>query len=985
MLQDHRIVSSDDCGSGSRFIDLSTTGDAAFDALHFSSLSQPFLHDCRNRRGVVAPQKKRPLPNSTQVLKGEFQPHLKKGRHQDSSTSPNPGAPGSEDRNPNWSTALAVGDTGVQLFSLSSSVEDPGAVAHQDAYRGDVLDYTGFSSIYDSYNCITNDFLPSAPWPLLPCHADPLMDAPLWRFDVDQSTMEEISNVHPADFVALQSIDGLRNLEDFLKSTVTTFRTAGIAFITYNTIRRSIRVQGPAAAAHTAKQKLEDILQDLYGKAELQVVLHPYMKWSNAFASSMRSHVKHRVYKQKGNPRQIQTYTFRSEDHALASAWMECILPSLPGILGPRVGKNYSANLVRIGSSEHSSRACIRIQSPLSQSSYVQQEIRDDIRALCAKAGVPPIRVSFSTGSLTLLAGSQERDHSHRQVPGNDMEEEDVDNPDEGYDDVREFPYHKRWWKYPGPGASIGLRCTRSVSATLGGYILVDGQSFLLTVDHFIDRSQENRYDPTKGDQLELTSPSLSDVDDMSEELRQTMTDIRAHIASLCNDLGSQDLSSDNLPSHMLELQRTYESLRQLRRELDKNDEEFELGKVEHRFKTTIRTSSFKSPSSAMRTLLVNHRLDWALCSINHRQGENRHRYRCVDGIVDTDSDNPMGDGKLCQETGDPEADMFVYFVGQRSGRQRGQVSSIATLVTLDGVDSQEWSIKVHRENPEAEILPGDSGAWVIEEDNEKLVGQIWGLQDGLLLFTPIRVIFADIKETLGAVDVSVHPGHVLPRTAPISSVSSAAISTNAIRICEVKKRVPHKPRVYNLASVPRLRTIENQSPVYEHLTFVRKDESTVGSSFTSSRRTISPIPKLSFSPMSPSKDDFEPLTPSPPPRLMLHYKLGSLSPDMKPEPSGPAIMINQLTDSLKYERCVEDRAPLVSTLQEPGIPHDRTKGDRILIRHLCGDGRDDTGMLKHPSPTRSIPFSTKGKSYTWPITTDRMGLELLSSAIPSM
>ncbi|MCJ1384205.1 hypothetical protein MMC17_007321 [Xylographa soralifera] len=957
-----------------------TKGYKPYDALNPSSLNQTLQHDCRNARGAVVPQRKRPLSNTTQVLLEEPQPHLKRGRYQDSTAGPSTNTPARDNKSPNSSTVLVAGGPGIQSLCVSNSFQDMNAVAYQNGYSSEYFDYTALSSIYNPYDDTTTGLLSSTTWPVeIPHPVDPLLDAPLWRFEINDSTMQEISNVHPADFVALQRIDGLRNLENFLKSAVTTLRTTGIAFITYNTTSRTIRVQGPAEAARKAKQKLEDILQHLYGKADLQVVLRPYMKWSNAFANTMRSRSKKHVCMQNGVSRpQIQTYALRPEDDALISAWMEFMLPSLPAILGPRVGKNYSASLVRIGSSELSTRPCIRIQCPLSQSSYVQQEIREAIRALCNKAGVSQIRLSFSTGSLTLLAGPpRDRSSSHRQVQNEDREEEVFDDTDEGHKDVRDFPYHKRWWKYPGPGASIGLRCTRSVSATLGGYILVDSQLFLLTVDHFIDRSQENRYDPTKGDQLELTSPSLSDVDDMSEELQQTMTDIRAQIAQ---DIGSQDLSFDNLPSHIMDLQRTYESLNQLRKELDKTDEEFELGKVEHRFSTIVRTSTFKNPSSGMQTYLVNHRMDWALCSTNHRRGENRHRYRCVNGVVNTDSDNPMGDGELCQETCDPEPGVSVYFVGQRSGRQRGRVSSAITLVSLDGVDSQEWSLETQREHPQEEILPGDSGAWVYREDNDMLMGQIWGLQDNLFLFTPIRDIFADIKESLGAANVRLHPGYARCGPAPISNFSSAASTTNTKKICEVKQIAPHKPRGYSFASIPHIRTKENQSPFLPGISsFVWKDEPMVGSSSTSGRRTVSPTPNLSFSPMSPSRDDFA-LSPSPPPRLMLQYKLRSPSPDVKPPPSETAIMVRVEDEGQKYGRRGDRQEQLAPTSQEP--TECRNLND-IDMGHLCGDDRKDIGIMRHSPLPRSSPLSSISKSYTWPVTTDRMGLKLLSKVIP--
>ena len=472
----------------------------------------------------------------------------------------------------------------------------------------------------------------------------------------------------------------------------------------------------------------------------------------------------------------------------------------------------------------------------------------------------------------------------------------------------------------------------------------------------------------------------------MSEELQQTMTDIRAQIA---HDIGSQDLSCDNLPSHIMELQRTYESLNQLREELDKEDEEFELGKVEHRCSTIIRTSTFKSPSLGMRAYSVKHRMDWSLSGTNHRRGENRHRYRCVNGEVETDSDNPMGDGELCHETCDPEPNMSVYFVGQRSGRQRGRVESVPTLVTLDGINSQEWSLKIRQEHPQEVIQPGDSGAWVYREDNDKLVGQIWGAQDGLYLFAPIRVIFADIKESLGATVVRLDPGFARLGPAPISNTSSVDSTTKTQRICEVKQRVPHRPRAYTFASIPRLRKKEHQPSTLPGISsFAWKDEPMepmASLPFLSVRRIVSPAPNLSFSPMSPLRDDFECVTPGPPPRPVPQYKLRSLSPDVEPQPSETAIMIRIGDEDEKYGRCGERQEELLPTLQEPTECrnlNDIDTGDHTLIQQLWDNAKKDIGLLRHASLSISSSHSMTSKSYTWPGTTDRMGRDLLNKVV---
>ena len=160
---------------------------------------------------MVAPQRKRPLSNSTQVLQEEPQPHLKRGRYQDSTTSPSTNTPGRNDKGPNSSILLAAGDTGVQSLCFPNSFQDSNAVAFPTGYSSGYSNHITLSSQYNLYDDSTTDYPSFTSWPFeIPRQADDLLlDSPLWRCETNYSTTQEISNVHPADFVALQSIDGL--------------------------------------------------------------------------------------------------------------------------------------------------------------------------------------------------------------------------------------------------------------------------------------------------------------------------------------------------------------------------------------------------------------------------------------------------------------------------------------------------------------------------------------------------------------------------------------------------------------------------------------------------------------------------------------------------------------------------------------------------------------------------------------------------------
>lgn len=91
------------------------------------------------------------------------------------------------------------------------------------------------------------------------------------------------------------------------------------------------------------------------------------------------------------------------KDGEALRTWRNYILPSLPDILGPVLGGDYSAGLVRQESSTGSVVPTIQIQSP-EQSEKVKACIRSQIQQLCERNERVSIPVHFSQGSILLLA-----------------------------------------------------------------------------------------------------------------------------------------------------------------------------------------------------------------------------------------------------------------------------------------------------------------------------------------------------------------------------------------------------------------------------------------------------------------------------------------------------------------------------------------------------------------------------------------------------
>src|SRR5438045_6950201 len=155
------------------------------------------------------------------------------------------------------------------------------------------------------------------------------------------------------------------------------------------------------------------------------------------------------------------------EDAEQLQLWHERIIPSLPNVLAKTTGDNYSASLVRKGISELSGTAVIQIQSHAVPSKTVRALIRKQIlrwvdNDICLRGK----QVQFLKGRLITLAGDS------------------PEQGDQGSDDDTEpepYPYYKRYWRTPGPGASIGLLCTESLAARIGWYVNVGGLLVILT------------------------------------------------------------------------------------------------------------------------------------------------------------------------------------------------------------------------------------------------------------------------------------------------------------------------------------------------------------------------------------------------------------------------------------------------------------------------------------------------------------------------
>lgn len=451
------------------------------------------------------------------------------------------------------------------------------------------------------------------------------------------------------------------------------------------------------------------------------------------------------------------------EDADLIKAWHERIVPSLPGLLAKTIGENYSASLVRKGKSELLGRAVIQIQSHTVPSKTVRDLIRSQIvRWVDREIPLRSNQVQFLKGRLETLAGD----------PCGIYE---IDNPeqcDQDSDDEAEperYPFYKRYWRTPGPGGSIGLLCTRSVAATICCYVHVEGQLFILTVNHLITKSYDRLLAETD-DRKTVVSPALADIDDMKEMLTQIDTNFSIELRDAMRDHYGDEYSEDvllcdidSLPDPVRDIMEKLEIVQKDLSNLTGENQSFKLGSLVYQSKT---------PSNSNRLLFSHpkqrhgHHTDWALISVlPQRAGINRLRYQYNSERQDVDfytgDIDTFGAGEQLRETCAVEPNTRVHFVGQATGRQSGEISPALILISHHGIVSEEWAmvLSVNSQNGNDMIHQGDSGASIIHNSNNKLTRLLWAsTKDGQLILTPINTVFDDIRQKVPASEVSLQP-----------------------------------------------------------------------------------------------------------------------------------------------------------------------------------------------------------------------------------
>ncbi|KAF2114524.1 hypothetical protein BDV96DRAFT_100432 [Lophiotrema nucula] len=418
-------------------------------------------------------------------------------------------------------------------------------------------------------------------------------------------------------------------------------------------------------------------------------------------------------------------------DRDAIETWTRFVLPRLPNMMKQfhRVlGPTYSAVLVCHIEGNDAPFPIIRFCSSKGQADITRTMIRDMIASICRRGGRDVLDVHFSEGT------------AHRLVGGR--------SSDSRSNDQKPFPHGRRPWHKLGMGVSMGMSNCIHVSASSGGYLAIGGVKFMLSVNH-MRYPRPDCTCPDDTQDLKVSAPSLGDISDLRELVRMRVEELRLKMKASAPDsipLDGSDTLDESLfhGSDKKEL-KMYESFGWA---LNKPNQAFELGDVERSGSSTRVSSSSRYTCE----LPVEHQMDWCLIQVKReRMGKNRHRHRkctklTLDDLSHEDA-NPLGVGRPCEMIGDFRGGEAVYYVGPTSGLREGYINPVPQIQgKTDGSFTLEWAMVVDGGAPDNTEFEGDSGTWILDS-NEHAIGMLWSWNNGLLNFTPLDDIIADIHE----------------------------------------------------------------------------------------------------------------------------------------------------------------------------------------------------------------------------------------------
>lgn len=368
--------------------------------------------------------------------------------------------------------------------------------------------------------------------------------------------------------------------------------------------------------------------------------------------------------------------------------------------------------MLRQGISEEESSPTIIVSVDI-EDEVTKKSLREEILKLFEEPVRPSLRVVFEQSSLRRTVGSllppicKPRNNSFQL-----------------------FPQH---------GASIGIQHRVDCTASLGGYLIVDGQPYALTVDHIVPNDLANN------GSISLTHPSEQESQDKPQWRRvskhlQSLKDCCSYCYAIwknhCNKTDFYkpvDLLSTGDPcAGVLDFQC-------LKHELFQAHPCNALGSMAQRSKTRSRSSIDDLGSYQIE-------MDWALVTLDKWQHPLKESIREASKGLHFSSIQP---GAKVKST------------GRTSGSQFGCINTARSAIRQGSRFTEEWTVIRDSKTTlkhwvEGGIgVQGDSGSWIIDQESGALYGMVWGRHrektDPICLFSPILDVIADIKERTGA------------------------------------------------------------------------------------------------------------------------------------------------------------------------------------------------------------------------------------------
>lgn len=323
-------------------------------------------------------------------------------------------------------------------------------------------------------------------------------------------------------------------------------------------------------------------------------------------------------------------------------------------------------------------------------------------------------------------------------------------------------------------GASIGAYKDEShlPPVSFGGLVNVDGRAYGMSVHHMLEAEDDDDddYDDDEDDDEDDSSSVLS-MSDTAETLESDDGSTVRQLSALSDTSLDEDSQADGdvagvVPGDGMEIEITQPalddaiSLNLHADEEDDDDEDsvidedhilsYKLGQVHA--SSGLKRSAFHSTETGYRGISSSlpQEIDWALLEL---LPPRVHPYNVIRGgkkFCDTSSRSGPDCFPVSIKGSAELAGARVHCLGRTSGLASGVISSSMELLKLHGRSTFSASWTAHG----GFGVGGDSGAWVVSSDG-KVCGHVLAERTGRTYICPMDLLFADIRETLGAVDIA--------------------------------------------------------------------------------------------------------------------------------------------------------------------------------------------------------------------------------------